>query len=284
MKKRIHPTLFRNSIYNNFLEYSNPIYNKNTKALILFQDEEIKKHIIKYLNNCKISILNLYISRSSNILNMNISFFKQNNLYSLFFKKIEYISKLNFVKFNVLNKILNKNQKKQINIISNYNKGLKLLKQKFFLMKLSKLRSQIKKLNFIKLNFNNLHYINLRLLKFNFIHLKLKIKFYLKKNKNKNLNINFQKAFYKSKKFTFKRNFFNNNNVYRSFSTINIKNQLQINPFNNFYNKYKYYSIFHIKNNIEIKSTNNIPFSNILNKKIILDAIKFYNIKKKIFL
>jgi hypothetical protein len=253
MKKRINPSLIRNSIYNNFLEYSNVLVNNNIKSLIVFQDEEIKKNIIKFLNKFNIKILTISIFRNINMLNLNLSFYNKSSNFLLKRKKMIFLSKLNFIKFDILNTILLKKSKKIKNIIYVMLKKINVIKKKTNL--LIKKREEKQRLLLLKSKINS---VKRRLIynvsSFNPIrigHLKGHLFWRLTLSGNKNC-------------------------LYRGFST------LIINPLNTFYNKYKYYSIKnHIFNNY---NNNNLKFEknqiyNILKKRIILDSLKYYNLK-----
>lgn len=263
MKKKINPTLFRNSIYLNLLDYSNILVNKNVKSLILFQDEEIKKNIIKCLDKYNISVLNLYIYRNFSILNINLNFFKKKINISYFKFKLLSLSKLNFLKFTILNKILYREEFYKYKLFINYLKNFKKFKQKLFFLILSKFRSQVKLLKEIKI-FNDIKYFKIKLqklmLSIGSIKYLPRLPFYFNSLNNNNRFV---------KTLPFKC----------SFST-SISNNFKINPFNIFYNKYKYYSILKLKNNFKLKSNFNkkINFKKFLNKKFIMESIKYYNL------
>ena len=256
MKKRINPSLIRNSIYTNFLEYSNVLVNNNIKSLIVFQDEDIKNNIIKFLNKFNIKILTISIFRNINMLNLNLSFYNKSSNLLLRKKKMIFLSKLNFIKFEILNTILLKKSKKINNIVPVMLKKINVIKKKKQLIKKKEEEKEEEKQRVLLLR-RRINSFKHRLIystsSFNLVRsglLKGHLFWRLTLSGNKNC-------------------------LYRGFST------LIINPLNIFYNKYKSYSI---KNNISISNNNNLTLKknkiyNILNKRIILDSLKYYNFK-----
>jgi len=86
MKKRIHPDLFRTPVYSNYLQLDTYIKNKNIKALIVYQDLEIKKVLIHLLKKLTYNITDINIMRSYDTLNIDIyysQFFLDANLINL---------------------------------------------------------------------------------------------------------------------------------------------------------------------------------------------------------
>jgi hypothetical protein len=104
LRKTINPDLLRNSIFPSFTGFNNIIESKNANSLILFQDIEIKSNLIQFLKTFGVSILNINIIRSFNMLSINFDYIETNALHKYktsFFKRI--ISRLNNFKYIIFN-------------------------------------------------------------------------------------------------------------------------------------------------------------------------------------
>jgi hypothetical protein len=254
MKKRINPSLIRNSIYNNYLEYSNVLLNNNINSLVVFQDEEIKTNITKFLNKFNIKVLTISIFRNINMLNLNLSFFNKSSNFLLKRKKMIFLSKLNFIKFDILNKLLLKKDKKIKIIIPVMLKKIKIIKNKIKI----KQNLMIKKKEELQ---------NLLVLK-------------SKKNYFQRRLIYSVSSFNPIRVGNLKGHLFwrvtlsgTKSGLYRGFSTV------ILNPMNNLYNKYKSYSIKNYVYNNNLNLSKN-QMTNNLNKRIILDSLKYYNFSR----
>jgi hypothetical protein len=164
-----------------------------------------------------------------------------------------FLSKLNFIKFDILNKLLLKKDKKIKIIIPVMLKKIKIIKNKIKI----KQNLMIKKKEELQ---------NLLVLK-------------SKKNYFQRRLIYSVSSFNPIRVGNLKGHLFwrvtlsgTKSGLYRGFSTV------ILNPMNNLYNKYKSYSIKNYVYNNNLNLSKN-QMTNNLNKRIILDSLKYYNLK-----
>lgn len=149
MKKRLTPSVYRNSIYDNYLANKNIIKKSSIKSLNFFQEQEIFRNMKDFLKDYNISLLNCNLLRGSQDLHLSLNYYlkdvnpftKISNINHREFTK-EIYADVNSIKF--ANKAYGFIVSKILGLRKNFQKKFKLGRQA---VKIKKIEKRKKKLN-----------------------------------------------------------------------------------------------------------------------------------------